>query len=173
MTASFPGTVKAFARQTDGVSTIDAVDVNAAYDEIEALETFLATHGATGEGGTLFTPATVTTTDDTPTVLYEQTLAAGAGVHLSGYVLAQVAGDAGDGLAVFGIAVTARNTGTVAVLSGAYSTGILGIYASAEAATWTIEPAGDGNALQLIVTGAAETTIVWAFTRGLISLVPG
>lgn len=41
MTASYPSTVKSFSQQTDGVSSIDAIDVNAAYDEIEAIETFV------------------------------------------------------------------------------------------------------------------------------------
>ncbi|CAG0929162.1 hypothetical protein PLCT1_00953 [Planctomycetaceae bacterium] len=36
--ASFPTSVKAFTRQVDGISTMDAADVNEAYDEIEALE---------------------------------------------------------------------------------------------------------------------------------------
>ncbi len=36
--ASFPTSVKAFTRQVDGVSPMDAADVNEAYDEIEALE---------------------------------------------------------------------------------------------------------------------------------------
>jgi hypothetical protein len=41
MTATFPAGVKAFSRQVDGVSTIDAADVNESYDEIEALEAYL------------------------------------------------------------------------------------------------------------------------------------
>jgi len=38
---SFPTSVKSFAQQTDGASSIDAADVNEAYDEIEAIENFL------------------------------------------------------------------------------------------------------------------------------------
>lgn len=41
MTASFPNSVKTFTAQVDGVSTMDAADVNDAYTEIEALETLL------------------------------------------------------------------------------------------------------------------------------------
>jgi hypothetical protein len=39
MTASFPTSIKTFSYQADGVSTMDAADVNAAYDEITAIET--------------------------------------------------------------------------------------------------------------------------------------
>jgi hypothetical protein len=38
MTASFPASTKVFTRQIDGVSLIDAADVNQAYDEIEAMQ---------------------------------------------------------------------------------------------------------------------------------------
>ena len=42
--ASFPTSVKAFTRQVDGQSTMDAADVNEAYDEIEAIESILRMH---------------------------------------------------------------------------------------------------------------------------------
>ena len=41
MAASYPGAIKSFTQQTDLVDVIDAVDVNSAYDEIEAIETEL------------------------------------------------------------------------------------------------------------------------------------
>jgi len=39
----YPGAIKSFDQQTDGVSDADATDVNEAYDEIEAIETELGT----------------------------------------------------------------------------------------------------------------------------------
>ena len=43
MPASYPGAIKVFTDQVDGVDDMDAVDVNAAYDEIEAIEAELGT----------------------------------------------------------------------------------------------------------------------------------
>jgi hypothetical protein len=44
MAASYPGAIKSFSQQTDLVSTIDAADINEAYDEIEAIQTELGTN---------------------------------------------------------------------------------------------------------------------------------
>lgn len=41
MAASYPGAIKSFTQQVDLVDTIDAADVNEAYDEIEAIQTEL------------------------------------------------------------------------------------------------------------------------------------
>lgn len=43
MAASYPGAIKSFTQQTDGVDIVAAADVNSAYDEIEAVETELGT----------------------------------------------------------------------------------------------------------------------------------
>lgn len=44
--ASFPGSIKTFTDQVDDIDTVDAADINAAYDEIEAIETELGTDPA-------------------------------------------------------------------------------------------------------------------------------
>lgn len=45
--ASYPGAIKSFVQQADLVDTIDAADINEAYDEIEAIETELGTAPST------------------------------------------------------------------------------------------------------------------------------
>lgn len=43
MVASYPAAVKSFVQQIDGIDWVLAADINAAYDEIEAIETELGT----------------------------------------------------------------------------------------------------------------------------------
>lgn len=99
--ASYPGAIKSFTQQVDLVDTIDAADVNLAYDEIEAIETELGIDVA-GTATDLVTRLAQSIADDGDVVFAaatELTIATGVITVTQNWHTVDGEGDASDVLA--------------------------------------------------------------------------
>jgi len=150
MAASFPGAVKSFTRQVDGVSTMDAVDVNAAYDEIEAIETMLRTPGSQ------LSPATVITIDDTPTPLIVVPTPDSQATLIDGYIVYYVEN------------LTSVNGLILALLYVINGEDLVGGFSAGLPEGWAITTNLEYLTLTILVKGPAATRVVWTyFSKGI------
>jgi parallel beta-helix repeat protein len=181
MTAVFPNEVRLFDPQIDGVSTIDAEDVNALYDEVTAVETYLlaevsptAGHIVEDEGTPLtqrakinFIGAGVTATDDSGNAATVVTIPGAAWLNVKDYgaigdgatddtaaIQAALTAAAGNGLTVYFPAGYYRVTATL--LYGG-NTSLLGEYGSSwlvnyiSASPWILFTADPGATVENVV----------------------
>jgi hypothetical protein len=148
MAASFPSALKSFTQQVDGVSTMDAADVNAAYDEIQAMQAVMG-----------ISP-TVNTTDATETVLHTIAIPANSIKIINGFVCGTrtggVSGSPFD-CAIYGVVVFVKNVGgTVSILDDATDS----MYRDQE---WTVTADISGTNILIHVTGASGNNITWQY----------
>ncbi len=154
--ATYPGAIKSFAQQTDLVSTIDAADVNEAYDEIEAIQTELGADVA-GSVADLVTRLTQSIADDGDVVFAAATrlaISSAAITVTQNWHTVDGEGDASD---------------TLSTINGGAEGMILVIRPDDDAATITIDNAG--NILTLggrsIVLDDEEDLCVLIYDAGL------
>jgi hypothetical protein len=148
--AIFPGALKTFTRQKDGVDTMDAADVNEAYAEIEAMQAVMGIIAA------------CTTTGNTITALVTLPIPNNSVRIIQGFVTGRRTGGAGSGAvgdcAIYLITMFVKNTaGALSTLTG----DVVMVYEDQD--TWNVDVTYSGANFVITVTGAPSNNIDWEY----------